>query len=168
MKNALAVDAPRSVPNWQEENYAYRSCEKAAKAIDPGAGTFSGAAALYLRWFEIKPKLPRDCRVIETYPRVVWKRLNLPGTPKQLSLYRPQVQAKLSKLVQSPCDGFSSHQIDAVLCAYVAFCYAAGRAEALGTRGEGLIFVPAIDQMKRLPEDEDIKPCFRRFKPMGP
>jgi len=34
------------VPDWSAEDYAYRSCEKAIKAVDRGAGSFSGAAAL--------------------------------------------------------------------------------------------------------------------------
>jgi len=165
----LAVDAPRSVPDWGAENYAYRSCERAAKAIDRGAGSFSGVAALYLRWYDIETKQLQGYRVIETYPRVVWKRLDLPGKPKQYPQNRQAVQQRLGELVGFSCGGFSSHQVDATLCAYVAFRYANGLAEGLGTPGEGLIYVPAKEGVSPVPPGaEVIGDHFRRFLSMRP
>ena len=160
----LAVDAPRSVPDWSAQDYAYRSCEKAAKAIDPGAGSFSGVAALYLRWYEIETKHLRGYRIIETYPRVVWARLGLWGRPKGYRRHRTRVQKQLSRLVRADCQGLSAHQVDAVLCAYVAHCYATARAEGLGEPGQGLIWVPATGRGRRRPtKPEAIRPEFLRF-----
>ena len=165
----LAVDAPRSVPDWSEENYAYRSCEKGIKADpDADAGVFYGAAGLYLRWYEIETDHFRDYKVIETYPRVVWKQLGLPGKPKEFSKRKEEVWAAIEGKTGICCTGLtSSHWIDAVLCAYTAFCYATGRAEGFGKPGEGLIFVPATGKPGPLPEGaERIRPRFRRFKSM--
>ena len=160
----MAIDAPRSVPDWQAENYAYRSCEKAAKAIDPGAGSFSGAAALYLRWYEIETRYFPSYRVIETYPRVVWARLGLWGRPKDYRRHRTRTQKQLSRLVKADCRDFSAHQVDAVLCAYTAYCYATGRAEGLGEPGQGLIWLPVTGRGRRRPTKPGaIGPEFLRF-----
>ena len=64
----LAVDAPRSIPDNTTENYAYRSCEREIKTVDKGAGSFYGAAALYIRWYEIETEYLQKIKVIETYP----------------------------------------------------------------------------------------------------
>ncbi|MCK4659902.1 MAG: hypothetical protein KAV82_10315 [Phycisphaerae bacterium] len=165
----IAVDAPRSVPDWSAENYAYRSCERGIKTVDPGAGTFSGAAALFIRWYEIETKYFQNVKVIETYPRVVWKQLGLPDKPKEFRKYRQEVWAAIEEKTGICCTGLTSgHQIDAILCAYTAFCYATGRAEGFGEPGEGLIFVPAVGDQCALPEGaERIDERFRRFPSMG-
>ncbi len=164
----LAVDAPRSVPDHTAENYAYRSCERAIKAVDPYAGSFSGAAALYLRWYEIERRYFRSIKVIETYPRVVWKRLGLPGRPKEFRRNRQEVWRKLAEFVQAPCDGFSPHQVDAGLCAYTAWCYAHSEADGYGKPGEGLIIIPAPGKSNPLPpEAERIDPKFQHLPCMS-
>ena len=160
----VAVDAPRSVPDWTIENYAYRSCEKAIKAVDPHAGSFVGGAALFIRWYEIEERYFRDVKVIETYPRVVWKRLELRGKPKDFSKHRQAVWEAVGKLVGASCQGFTHHQVDAVLCAYTAWCYGNGRADGFGNPGEGLLFIPALGKGQPVsPEDERIDERFRRF-----
>lgn len=163
----LAVDAPRSVPDYTEENYAYRSCERAIKAVDKEAGTFYGATALYMRWFEIERKYLQDIKIIETYPRVVWKILNLPGKPKDFSENRQVIWQRVGELVKCAYQDFSHHQIDAVLCAYTAFCYGKNQCDWFGEPGEGLIITPAINNPKPLPQEvEYIEQKFKSFLSM--
>lgn len=160
----LAVDAPRSVPDHTEENYAYRSCEKEIKIVDKGAGSFYGAAALYIRWYVMELKFFENIKVIETYPRVVWKVLKLPETPKNFPRNRDEVWSSVGKLVMKSCEGFSAHQIDAVLCAYTALCYGKEEVSWFGEPGEGLIITPVVGEPKPLSQDaERIEECFRRF-----
>ncbi len=160
----IAVDAPRTVPDHSQENYAYRSCEKAIKSIDQYAGTFSGAAALFMRWYEIEQRYFQGVHVIETYPRVIWKRLGLPGKPRDFDKNRGTVWAAVSSLIGSPCEGFSHHQVDAVLSAYTAWCYHVGQINWYGDPGEGLIFIPAPGQSNTVPpEAEHVEERFRRF-----
>ena len=163
----VAVDAPRSVPDHTEENYAYRSCEQGIKAIDKGAGSFYGAAALYIRWYELESEYLQNIKVIETYPRIVWKVLGLPETPKNFPRNRDEVCSKVGELVNGSCVSFTLHQVDAVLCAYTAFCYVKGEISWFGKPGEGLIITPAAGEPQALPQDvEYIEERFRRFPSM--
>ncbi len=161
----VVVDAPRSVPDHENENYSARSCELEAKRkVDPHAGVFAGVAALYLRWYEIESRYFSDVKVIETYPRVVWKQLSFPGKPKEFRKNRTAVWQRLEQLVHRSCEGFSSHQIDAALCAYTAWCYANHNIDWFGEPGQGLIIVPANGNARKLPrEHEPIYNQFRRF-----
>ena len=160
----VAVDAPRSVPDHQDENYSTRRCELEAHRADPHAGVFAGVAALYLRWYEIECRYSSDVKVIETYPRVVWKQLSFPGKPKELRKNRTAVWQRLEQLVHRSCEGFSSHQVDAVLCAYTAWCYANQNIDWFGEPGQGLIIVPANGNSRKLPREyERINNQFRRF-----
>ena len=164
----VAVDAPRSVPDHTKENYAYRSCEKGIKVIDQYAGAFSGAVALFIRWYEIERQYFQGIKVIETYPRVVWKRLDLPGKPKNFSKNRQEVWSALRRLLGFSCEGFSHHQVDAVLCAYTAWCHARGQVDWYGEPGEGLIIIPAPGKSNPVPaEAERIQEKFRRFPCMS-
>lgn len=163
----LAVDAPRSVPDHTRENYAYRSCERAIKTIDKHAGSFYGAAALYARWYEIEVEYLQNIKVIETYPRVVWKVLGLPETPKNFRRNRDKIWSSVGRLAMKSCEGFSAHQIDAVLCAYTAFCYGRRKINWFGEPGEGLIITPAVGEPQPLSQDaERIEERFRRFPSM--
>lgn len=163
----LAVDAPRSVPDHTRENYAYRSCEQDIKTIDKHAGSFYGAAALYIRWYEIEVEYLQNIKVIETYPRIVWKILKLPETPKKFRRNRDEVSLSISRLIKKSCRGFSIHQVDAVLCSYTAFCYGKGKISWFGRPGEGLIITPAVGEQKPLPpEAERIEERFRCFPSM--
>ena len=163
----VAVDAPRSVPDHTKENYAFRSCEKAIKSIDKGAGSFYGAAALYIRWYEMESEYFENIQVIETYPRVVWKVLGLPETPKNFRRNRDKVWSSVGRLAMKSCEGFSAHQIDAVLCAYTAFCYGRRKISWFGEPGEGLIITPAVGEPQPLSQDaERIEERFRRFPSM--
>lgn len=163
----VAVDAPRSVPDHTKENYTYRSCERAIKAIDKGAGTFYRAAALYVRWYEIEIEYFQNIKVIETYPRIVWKVLKLPETPKNFPRNREEVWLSISSLVRAPCQGLTAHQVDAVLCAYTAFCYGKGEISWFGEPGEGLIITPAAGEPRPLPQSAGhIEEHFRYFPSM--
>ena len=55
-----------------------------------------------------------------------------PGAVVELVLRDPDIQ--------------QPDQIDAVLCAYTAWCYNRGRVRWFGTPGEGLIIVPATTE----------------------
>lgn len=163
----VAVDAPRSVPDHTRENYAYRSCERDIKAVDKHAGSFYGAAALYIRWYEIEKEYLQNIKVIETYPRIVWKILKLPETPKRFQRNRDEVWSFISSLVKRPCQGFIAHQVDAVLCSYTAFCYGKGEISWFGEPGEGLIITPAAGEPKPLsPKAEHIEGRFKCFSSM--
>ncbi len=105
--------------------------------------------------------------MIETYPRVVWKVLDLPGKPKYFPKNRDEVWSSVGKLVSGSCEGISAHQIDAVLCAYTAFCYSKERIHWFGEPGEGLIVTPAIGEPLTMPQDaERIEAHFRCFRSM--
>jgi len=163
----LAVDAPRSVPDHTRENYAYRGCERDIKAVDKHAGSFYGAAALYIRWYEIEIEYLQNIKVIETYPRIVWKILKLPETPKRFRRNRDEVWSSISSLVKRPCQGFTAHQVDAVLCSYTAFCYGKGEISWFGEPGEGLIITPAAGEPRPLPQEaEYMDERFRYFRSM--
>lgn len=163
----MAVDAPRSVPDHAAENYAYRSCEKAIKEIDPHAGTFSGAAALFIRWYEIEERYFRTVRVIETYPRVIWAHLKLPGKAKDFTKHKAAVYRAIKRITGAPCHGFDHHQIDALLCAYTALCYDRGEVAWFGQAGEGLIIIPAPGTHNPLSSHaERIAQKYRRFTSM--
>lgn len=163
----LAVDAPRSVPDHTRENYAYRSCEQDIKTIDKHAGSFYGAAALYIRWYEIEKEYFQNIKVVETYPRIVWKILKLPETPKRFRRNRDEVWSSITSLVKRPCQGFTAHQVDAVLCAYTAFCYGRKQINWFGKSGEGLIITPAAGKPKPLSQEaEHIEERFRCFPSM--
>lgn len=164
----MAVDAPRSVPDHTVENYAYRSCEKAIKEIDPYAGTFSGAAALFIRWYEIETRYFRNVKVIETYPRVIWAHLKLPGKAKDFSRNRAAACRAVKRTTGITCDGFSHHQIDALLCAYTALCYDRGEVAWFGQGGEGLIMIPEPGTHSPVPQEaEQIDERHRRFPSMS-
>ena len=165
----VCVDAPRSVPDHTEENYAFRSCERAVKKhLDKHAGAFCGATALFIRWYEIENRYFQGFKVIETYPRVMWRRLGLPGKPKEFPKHKPEIWDRVGNLVKGCCQGFSHHQVDAVLCAYTAFCYARGQVDWYGEPGEGLIFVPAPGKSNPVPpEVERVDERFRRFASMA-
>src|SRR3712207_2259253 len=53
----IAVDAPRSVPDWARENYARRSCETALQRHSrEHVGSFAGVASLFVRWYEMEAR----------------------------------------------------------------------------------------------------------------
>jgi predicted nuclease with RNAse H fold len=163
----IAVDAPRSVPDHTKENYARRSCETLlARHSGEHVGSFAGVASLFVRWHEIEAAHFADVRVIETYPRAVWARLGVPHKPKD---YKDkgktaEIAAAIERLTGVCCAGFTSHQVDALLCAYTAWCYARGRVEWHGEPGEGLMILPSGTGTGRPPPDaEAIGDPFRRF-----
>ena len=161
----LAVDAPRSVPDHRVEDYARRSCERELRSeLGEYVGAFSGVASLYVRWYEIETQHLQGLKVIETYPRFVWPRAGLSGSPKEFRKVREDVWATLGTLVGGSCDGFSHHQVDAVLCAYTAWCYARGEVDWYGQAGGGLLILPAPGRSQRpAPDEERIDDRFRRF-----
>ncbi len=163
----IAVDAPRSVPDWTRENYARRSCETALQRHSKEhVGSFAGVASLYVRWYEIESRHFADVKVIETYPRAVWARLGLPFKPKD---YKDksrcdEIRACIEGKTAVRCDGFSPHQVDAVLCAFTAWCYGRGEVEWHGKPGEGLLIMPSPGRPGRpTPGDERIDETFRSF-----
>jgi predicted nuclease with RNAse H fold len=166
-RTIVAVDAPRSVPDHARENYARRSCETALAAHSKEhVGSFSGVAALFMRWYEIETAYFADVRVIETYPRAVWAKLGVPHKPKDYKDKSKTVEIarEIERLTRVCCTGFTSHQVDAVLCAYTAWSYAKGQVEWHGNAGEGLMILPANEVTGRPGADaERIADSFRQF-----
>ena len=163
----VAVDAPRSVPDWTRENYARRSCEtELQRHSREHVGSFAGVASLFMRWYEIETTHFAGVKVIETYPRAVWARLGIPHKPKH---YKDkdrcgEICAAIESATTVVCGGFSPHQVDAVLCAFTALCYGRGEVEWHGRPGEGLMIVPAPGRPNRPAEaDEQIADTFRSF-----
>jgi predicted nuclease with RNAse H fold len=155
------------VPDWTRENYARRSCETQLQAHSKEhVGSFAGVAALFIRWYEIETSYFADVKVIETYPRAVWARLKLPYKPKNYKDKErcDEIVACILTTTGVQCGGFTSHQIDAVLCAYTAWCYGKGEVEWHGKTGEGLMVLPAPARPNR-PDGqvELINDSFRRF-----
>lgn len=164
-RTLIAVDAPRSVPDHREEDYARRSCETQLQAASKGhVGSFYGAAALFVRWHEIERAHFEGWRLIEVYPRTIWHRLGLPGTPKDRKANMPAVLKKMQTITGIDCVGFSAHQFDATLAAFTALCYARGQVELYGNEGEGRLVVPDLTKPVGTPLPiEPIAEPFRRF-----
>lgn len=166
----IAVDAPRSVPDQLNENYARRSCEREAqKLTGEHTGSFAGVASLYLRWYEIEADYFAGVKVIETYPRIAWALMGLPGKPKDFDRARVEVWRAVEASTGACCEGLSHHQVDAILCAFTAYSYAKARVRWFGRPGEGLIIVPdpaANEGRAPQPHEEQIDERFRRFRSM--
>jgi predicted nuclease with RNAse H fold len=120
-----------------------------------------------VRWYEIEARHFKDVKVIETYPRMIWQRMGLPGVPKEYNKIRQQVCEAVSSKTGVTCAALSHHQLDSVLCAFTALCYSRGEVEWFGEDGEGLIIIPTPGRPGRPdPETELIKPPFRHFRCM--
>jgi predicted nuclease with RNAse H fold len=168
----IAVDAPRSVPDHTKENYARRTCETLlAKHSKEHVGSFSGVTSLYIRWYEIEKAHFQRVKVIETYPRAVWAKLGVPHKPKdyKVKAKEAEIAAAIETITGACCTGFSPHQVDAVLCAYTAWCYGRGRVEWYGKPGEGLMILPATKETGKPPADaETVSETFRCFPSQTP
>jgi predicted nuclease with RNAse H fold len=165
-RTVIAVDAPRSVPDHGHENYARRSCETLLqKHSREHVGSFAGVMSLFVRWYEIETEHFADVKVIETYPRAVWARLGVPHKPKDYKTRSVEICAAIRQITGIDCAGFSNHQVDAVLCAYTAWCYGRGQVEWHGRAGEGLMVLPSRAKDGRpTSEAEAVAEGFRRFR----
>lgn len=161
----IAVDAPRSVPDHTVENYARRSCEgQLHAASNAHVGSFYGAAALFIRWWEIERAHFAGWNIFEVYPRTIWARLGLPGVPKERKANVVAIDAAIHSITGLDVAGFKSHQIDATLAAFTALCYARGQVELFGNPGEGRLAVPDLTKPVGPPLPiEAIAAPFQRF-----
>jgi predicted nuclease with RNAse H fold len=80
---------------------------------------------------------------IEVYPYATLRLLGLPTAGKRTPLGRRRIHAALQTVV--PGLGHpdaSEHQLDAVVCAYTAWLWRAGRTVTVGSDEEGLMIIP--------------------------
>ena len=142
LPSQIFIDAPLSLPAAYfgiGEDYFYRSCDRALKAMSP---MFLGG--LTARAMSLQRKLLSqgvDCH--EVYPAALVREL---GTLKQDYTKKSMVNAAfkeaLSKLIGMKIDGVGSwHQIDAALCWFSGKRYATGVSKSFGDEDEGLIII---------------------------
>ena len=157
----IAIDAPLSLPRGlcclekscpcqPESREKNRKCDRELRRNGiPCYPTTkeSFIKELIYRGIELNDRLSHQgFKVIEIYPYATKVRLfgkSIPGktTQEGMAFLRQQLAALLPSL--SPyLEAFNHDLCDAALAAYTALLCHQGRAEALGSRQEGLIFVP--------------------------
>ncbi len=135
----LAIDAPLSLPKvytqGDSDNYFYRTCDQALKAMSP---MFIGG--LTARAIKLKDSL--GIPSIEVYPKAVQQQL-LP-TLVNYKKEKPsptQIQL-LEEILKCPINCISNwHQFDACLALVSGLRYQAQEAVSIGDQEEGLIWV---------------------------
>jgi len=145
----IGVDAPLTLPLGKKGNYSSRLCDRelakfGVSAISPallGSLTFRGVHLAQMLKEEGYP-------FIEVYPRATERILKIRVEGKKPTLkWRQSLQNNLSLLIKgipSPRKRlFSAHVLDAILCAYTAYCRNKGEYEEVGDE-EGVVVVPRL------------------------
>ena len=132
----VGIDAPLSLPNaytGKGENYFYRECDKALKAMSP---MFLGG--LTARAMQLNAQLAQD--MLEVYPGALARALGLKDfyykgkAPDYRSmLNKLDWEFEVEELPQT------SHQMDAILALYIIWKVKNDRAQGVGDPHEGLI-----------------------------
>ena len=111
---------------------------------------------LIYRGIELKGKLSHEgFNVIEVYPYATKVRLfgnAIPGkTTREGRDFLKQRLAALLPSLSPYLEAFNHDLCDAAMAAYTAFLCRQGRAEALGSGEEGLIFIPGSSRDEQIP-----------------
>jgi len=141
----IAVDAPLSFP---KKGSKMRLCDRELRQFGSPALSPFWIASLTRRAISLCQKLNKEgYRWIEVYPRATQNvlKIKLPGTVKSSLKWRASLQRALSLWIDnipSPEERiFSSHILDAILCAYTAYCRWKGDYQEIGNE-EGKIIIP--------------------------
>jgi len=143
----IGIDAPLSFPRGKGGNYTTRTCDRELTRL--GSPTLSPAflGSLTFRGVCLAKILEKSgYSFIEVYPRATEKvlRMRVQGRKPTL-IWRRSLQKRLSLYVRGiPSPGtklFSAHILDAILCAYTAYCRGIAKYKEVGDE-EGVVVVP--------------------------
>ena len=137
----IGLDAPLSLPAVytdpaNHKDYFYRVCDKEVKAMSP---MFLGG--LTARAIKLKSQIGSKAQVIEVYPAMAAKLLNLIAfNCKKREADYHQMISKLTPWVNSPeIELANAHQFDALLALYISKKFQSGKANLVGLKREGTI-----------------------------
>lgn len=138
----IGIDAPLTFPREK-----MRVCDRELRKFGSPALSPLLIISLTRRGVKLK-KLLRDknYRCIEVYPRATQKILGIETEGRKSGIkWRVSCQRGISKWVEGLClpeeNVYSSHMVDAVLCAYTAYCRWKGCYQEVGDE-EGKVVVP--------------------------
>ncbi|MEA3485964.1 MAG: DUF429 domain-containing protein [Candidatus Aerophobetes bacterium] len=145
----IGIDAPLTLPLGKEGNYNTRLCDRELAKF--GVSTLPPAllGSLTFRGVHLAKILKKErYSFVEVYPRTTERILKMKVQGKKPTLkWRQSLQNGLSLLIKaipSPREKlFSAHILDAILCAYTAYCRNRGEYEQVGDE-EGIVVVPRI------------------------
>jgi len=143
----IGIDAPLSLPQGKGECYSSRFCDRQLREL--GISCFPPAllGSLTFRGVKLAQELKeKNYSFIEVYLRATQKVLGIKPEGKKPTLkWRESLQESLSSWIlgiPSPQKlVFSSHILDALLCAYTAYCKEKGKFQEIGDE-EGIIVIP--------------------------
>jgi predicted nuclease with RNAse H fold len=145
----IGIDAPLTLPLGKEGNYNTRLCDRELAKFGVPALPPALLGSLTFRGVHLAKILKEEgYSFIEVYPRATERILKIRVQGKKPSLkWRQNLQNGLSLLIKgipSPKEKlFSAHILDAILCAYTAYCRAKGEYEEVGDE-EGVVVVPRL------------------------
>jgi predicted nuclease with RNAse H fold len=135
----VAIDAPLFLPigrkDLRKSPIHLRSCDRELlkMRIKFFPISLGPMRALTKRGMQLKSKLERlGTKVIETYPGAVYDILGI-------NRKKPQ---GLRKFIEFNPKGKSTHEIDAIACAYIARLYDMAKAKKIGKKREGYMYIP--------------------------
>lgn len=141
----IAIDAPLSFPKKGSKT---RLCDRELRQFGSPALSPFWIISLTRRAISLRQRLNKEgYRWIEVYPRATQNvlKIKVPRTGKSSLKWRTSLQNNLSLWIgniPSPQKKlFSSHILDAILCAYTAYCKWKGNYQEIGDE-EGKVIVP--------------------------
>ena len=143
----IGIDAPLSLPRGKGGCYSSRFCDRQLRELGIPCLPPALLGSLTFRGVRLAQELKeKNYPFIEVYPRATQKILGIKSESKKPTLrWRESLQKRLSPLIlgiPSPQKLlFSSHILDAVLCAYTAYCKEKGEFREIGDE-EGIIIIP--------------------------
>lgn len=140
----IGIDAPLSFPRGKDK---MRLCDKKLRQFGSPALSPFFLSSLVKRGMEIARILKDEgYKYIEVYPRATQKILNIktegkkPGKSWCISCQR-EISKLLRGILPPEKKVYSSHALDAILCAYTAYCRWKGNYREIGGE-EGKVVVP--------------------------
>jgi predicted nuclease with RNAse H fold len=141
----ICMDAPLSLPGVyfnkeQYDDYLYRECDKACKAMSPMfIGAFTARAIQLKNLLEEK-----NIKVMEVYPKKLCEILNLQNyypAKKEKNIPQQLIHA-ISKIIPYQNSKINSmHEFDALLCWLSAYRFIHNIHLELGNKKEGVIII---------------------------
>jgi predicted nuclease with RNAse H fold len=145
----IGIDAPLTLPLGKKGNYNSRLCDRELAKFGVSAISPALLGSLTFRGVHLAKILKKEgYSFVEVYPRATERILKIRVQGKKPSLkWRQNLQNGLSLLIKgipSPKERlFSTHILDAILCAYTVYCRAKGEYEEVGDE-EGVVVVPRL------------------------
>ncbi len=142
----IGIDAPLSLPQGKEECYSSRFCDRQLRELGIPCLPPALLGSLTFRGVRLAQELKKkNYSFIEVYPRATQEILGIKPKGKKPTLkWREGIQKRLSFWILGipPQELlFSAHTLDALLCAYTAYCRGKGKFQEIGDE-EGIIVIP--------------------------